>query len=340
MCLITFMPDDRTISYEHASRAAINNPDGFGFAIHASSHIITDRDMDFEKLWQRFTDARKTYTGPALFHFRITTHGATNTENCHPFQVGDDSLSFIAHNGILPLAMPVNETRSDTRLFAELVLPACGGVGRLDDDKFFKELEAWSRGSKMVLFTANLDAKFAWYIVNEKDGYWVDGCWYSNTSYKSYAYFSPKYSHMYGDKYGWNDDWDMGYIGSRYLGESDKPTPQDQLELGYDDDEPVEFIGDMTLTDWLVDEMYGDIYTVAQIKQFTTYDDGDEAWGAALVSCHNCNDVVIVDPTEISHTHCGRCRACLVCQTVDMCNCWDGYEYHQSYTPSGDNYYV
>jgi len=336
MCLLAFMPKDTTISYEHARRAAINNPDGFGFAIHASTHIMTDHDMDFEKLWTRFTDARKTMTGHALFHFRITTHGATDASNCHPFQVGDDPLSFIAHNGILPLTMPVNESRSDTHLFAEIVLPACGGVERLDDDEFFYELEKWASGSKLAVLTANPNTKYDYYIINEAQGRWDDGCWFSNTSYKPYSFSYSGYKHMYGDKYGW-DDWDTGYIGSRYLGESAKPTPQDQLPMGWDpyddDDEPIDFIGDMPFNDWLVDEMYDNPDTVAQIMSFTTYDDGDDAWTAALVTCHNCNAVVLVDPTEISHTHCGYCRACLVCQTTDMCNCWDNYEYHQSYTP-------
>lgn len=344
MCLLTLMPENTTMSYENARKAAINNPDGFGFAIHSQEKIMTDHDMDFEKLWQRFTDARKTMSGPALFHFRIATHGATNIDNCHPFQIGDDPQSFIAHNGILPLTMPVQQTRSDTRLFAELVLPACGGVARLDDDIFFKDLEHWASGNKMVVMTINPDAKYDWYIINEPEGHWTDGVWYSNSSYRwVYTTYATSYGTTYTRRYGtmpyrhgmysaWDNDWDEGYVGSPYLGEDTKPTRTESLFDDPQDDD--ELISEMDFHTWLLEEMYdGDQAWVDQIMSFTDFDIGESAWSSALVSCGSCNALTIVDPTEISHTHCGQCYACLVCHEDTMCNCWDGFEYHQSFTP-------
>ena len=82
MCLLTFLPENVDFDYERARVSAQSNPDGFGFAIHAGVAIVKDHDMDFEKLWLRWIDLRKTYRGPALFHFRITTHGDTNISNC------------------------------------------------------------------------------------------------------------------------------------------------------------------------------------------------------------------------------------------------------------------
>ena len=75
MCLLTFLPENVDFDYERARVSAQSNPDGFGFAIHAGVAIVKDHDMDFEKLWLRWIDLRKTYRGPALFHFRIATHG-------------------------------------------------------------------------------------------------------------------------------------------------------------------------------------------------------------------------------------------------------------------------
>ena len=115
MCLLTFMPPNVDISYEHAREAARSNPHGFGFAIHTGKTIIKDHDMDFSNLWTRWEKLREIERGAAIFHFRITTHGLTDVNNCHPFNVGDDPSSVLAHNGILPILMPVHETRSDTK---------------------------------------------------------------------------------------------------------------------------------------------------------------------------------------------------------------------------------
>lgn len=332
MCLLTFMPAGVTISYEHARKAAINNPDGFGFAIHVGNAIMTDHDMNFERLWTRFTDARAVQKGCALLHFRIATHGDVTTDNCHPFYVGDDQQSVLAHNGMLPLTMPVNDGRSDTRLFAEIVLPHCGGVERLDDEVFFAELEAWSSGSKMVVMTIRPDVKYDWYIINEADGKWdSDGVWYSNTSYKSYTYTYARAS-AYGYGAGWSDDygWDK-YKSSAPV----TPSGSSNYELSfYDDDDDLitddqQVIYDADILTYLTDELYETDDWVVQILGFTTVQD----WDAAMTECLNCGAITLVDPTEPSHTHCGHCKGCLVCTETGLCKCWDKYEYHQSYTP-------
>ncbi len=325
MCLLTFMPKGITISYEHARRAATSNPDGFGFAIHTGNAILTDHDMNFERLWTRFLDARTVQQGAAMFHFRIATHGTVNTDNCHPFYVGEDTQSVLGHNGMLPIAVPVNESRSDTRLFAEIVLPHCGGVERLDDDKFFAELEAWSAGSKLVIMTINPATKYDYYIVNEKDGHWhSDGVWYSNSSYKPFTY-TPSHSYMYGSMYD-NGGW-TAKTKSTSNGESSAWGWDD---YNYDDDENNALYSDTAeVENYLLDELYASTAWTEQILKFTTLN----GWDYALVECTNCGAITPVDATEPSHTHCGHCKACLVCTETGLCKCWDGYEYHQSFTP-------
>lgn len=188
MCVLTFMPDTVTASYEDLWTGAQNNPDGFGFAIHDSTRIITGHGMDFHKVVDEFMRLRKVYNGPALFHSRITTHGTTNKANCHPFQIGNDKLSVIAHNGMLPI--PSDGKRSDTRIFAEDILPENGGVSILDSKRMRKKLSKFASGSKLVILTANKAASKDSYIINEKDGHWAkDGVWWSN---KSYCYTTPK----------------------------------------------------------------------------------------------------------------------------------------------------
>ena len=326
MCLLTLMPKDVTISYEKASRSARSNPDGFGFAIHVGNAILTDHDMDFERLWTRFTNARKIQSGPAMFHFRIATHGNLDTDNCHPFYIGEDTQSVIGHNGILPIPVPVGESRSDSRLFAEIVLPHCGGVERLDDEIFFKELESWSRGSKMVIMTVNPATKADWYIVNEQDGHWgKDLVWYSNYSYIPYVYTTYPYGSMY-DTGGWS---------AKTTSTVPTTSTDSNYELSFDDDDEevrdynAGWSDQIEVESYLLDELYASVEWTNQVLKFTQLN----GWDYATVECMNCGAITPVDATDPSHTHCGHCKACLVCADDGMCKCWNGYEYHQSYTP-------
>lgn len=192
MCLLVYMSEYTTASPERLFNASINNPDGFGWAIVEKHEIIKGHGMDFDRVLDDFMEARRVHHGDALFHLRWTTHGLTDVTNCHPFTIGDDNLSVLAHNGILPVDVPKTESRSDTRIFAEDWLPAFGGVPALDDKEFFNDVERFTRGSKLVVLTANPDTKYWSYIVNEQDGDWEDGVWWSNDSYKVRSY--PKFN--------------------------------------------------------------------------------------------------------------------------------------------------
>ncbi len=317
MCLLTFILENAELDYEDAKEASKSNPDGFGFAIHTPIGIIHDKDMDFEKLWLRWTDLRKTYKSVSLWHFRITTHGITDIENCHPF-VTNDGKSVLAHNGILPLTMPVNESRSDTRIFTEVILPAMGGVTFLDQDKNFNALENWASGNKIVILSCDPDTKYDYYIINEKLGHWKNSVWFSNSSYKkftyaSYAYtgFYDKQNKSYTSSYANQDeDWEMW--------ETDflKPkTPENQLSLW---EETMEY---------LQDELYPNPKIFSLIKIFTEYSLNE----TATVTCYNCGLICDYDPmVDFSPTHCGNCKTCLACNN-NGCGCWENYEYGENY---------
>ena len=332
MCLLTFMPKNVNLDYERALVSAKANPDGFGFAIHAGIAIIKDHDMDFEKLWMRWSDLRTMYKGPAMFHFRIATHGYVDINNCHPFDVGDNPKSVIGHNGILPLTMPINEKRSDTKLFAEIVLPHIGGVKALDDNDTFKEIGNWASGNKMVILSVDEDTKHDWYIVNESLGHWKDEIWWSNSSYvrsyptgyTNYGYPSSPYlgkSHSgYNDILNdddFDDDWANGNFSFR-----------DKLEREY-----LEEIGWNKTDQWeyLEDELYPDLAILNKIRTFTDFSQVN----VATITCYACGAVFITDPLEPSSTHCGECKSCLNCskatETPGECDCWDNYDYGQSF---------
>lgn len=199
MCLLTFMQEGTTASDTDLRVGADNNPDGFGWAIHAGSTVLRGHGMVFEQVLDEFMKQRNKHSGPALFHSRITTHGGTNKANCHPFQIGRDKHSVLAHNGMLPLEE--QNGRSDTRVFAEDILPASGGTPILDSKKMRKKISKFAEGSKLVILTANKNNKNPYYIINENLGHWVNGVWWSNSSYKWTRTYSNVGYGMYAS--GW-----------------------------------------------------------------------------------------------------------------------------------------
>ena len=202
MCLLTFMHAGCMADEQHLSNGAINNPDGFGFAIHAGTHIISHSGLNFDRVYERFLTERRNHSGPALFHSRITTHGGTSLDNCHPFQVGRDTNTVVAHNGMLPIA--ARDGKSDTRIFAEEMFPAMGGAATLNSKRMRKKLSKFADGSKLVFLSANPDVQNDYYIINESDGHWDDGVWWSNSSYK-WATSWKKYSTYDKRAYGWSN---------------------------------------------------------------------------------------------------------------------------------------
>lgn len=186
MCLLVFSEAGSKIDISRLEQAALNNPDGFGFAIHCGDSIIRDKGMDFYEVLEKFEKQRAIHHGHAMFHLRIATHGSVNKKNCHPFVVGNDARTVLGHNGVLPFEMPKNDVRSDTKYFAEVLLPKHGGVVALNDPEYREKLAKQITGSKFVIMTADPRADKQWYIINEQAGHWDEGVWWSNKSYEKW----------------------------------------------------------------------------------------------------------------------------------------------------------
>jgi predicted glutamine amidotransferase len=199
MCLLVVSSPNSTPRKKDLENASCNNPHGFGYAVIAGNKIITGKGMNSKKIIKEFLEVRKQYPNSyAMYHARFATHGVKNDENCHPFKVGGSDLTYLAHNGILDVHIEPTDKRSDTRIFAEDILPSMGGITALDNPNLYGMIEKWSSGNKIAVFTLDPNAEYDCYIINEDLGHWDnDGNWWSNDGYKSNGY--GKYFNWYGD---------------------------------------------------------------------------------------------------------------------------------------------
>lgn len=187
MCLLTFLPAGITPDTTALRTGAEVNDEGHGFAVVAAGRVVVGRGLDFEQVLGAFVELRAEHLdGPALFHSRLATHGTVSLDNCHPFRLGGDRRTVLAHNGTLPRRVrpaPYNP-RSDTRIAAESYLPSMP-FGPLDSRRGRAGLEAWLGASKMVVLTVDPAFADTAYILNENAGIWESGTWYSNNGFRA-----------------------------------------------------------------------------------------------------------------------------------------------------------
>jgi hypothetical protein len=187
MCLLTFYPAYLMPNVDALSNGAYINNDGHGFAIVADQYIIVRRGMNADQMIEYFVRMRSKYPdGPALFHSRLGTHGSIGKRNCHPFRIGTDPRTVLAHNGILPKNVQPRkgDKRCDTRIAAKDFLPH-NPFGPLESSWGRDRLTQWlGRKNKFVILTVDPHCQKNAYILNEQYGVWEDGVWYSNDDYR------------------------------------------------------------------------------------------------------------------------------------------------------------
>ena len=195
MCLLVVCKPSAIPKHEELTEGACANPHGYGFAMVIDGKIFRYRTMSARKAVSKFIHMRQQNPhGYAIWHARYATHGVKNEDNCHPFQVGDDTDTVLAHNGVLDTFIGKDDKRSDTRIFAEDTLPKLGGVCALEDENLYRMVEGWASGSKIAVLTTNPNAQYQLYLINERLGTWDDnGVWWSNSSYKRNTYSYKDY---------------------------------------------------------------------------------------------------------------------------------------------------
>ena len=208
MCVIIASKGNATPDREELWTGCTANPDGFGWSVLVDDgkarRLITHRTMEAREAIEDYlatVDTHGETVVASIFHARITTHGASSVENCHPWQVGNDPHSVLFHNGILSVDMARAAGRSDTGVFAGDVLPKMGGAWSFQNPDIRPILEDWSTGSKLVMLTARHDLEPLSFI-GENRGTWQGESWYSNSScwLVSRSWTAPPAS-------TWQDNW-------------------------------------------------------------------------------------------------------------------------------------
>jgi hypothetical protein len=180
MCLIIFTPNLRraTIRKSILERGFDKNDDGAGFAYIKDGQVTISKCYDtFPEFYAALKAARLDIQdrGPLLVHFRWSSVGLNNRVNTQPLVVRPGLV--MAHNGTIDSLKPDSLTcdDSDSVRLARL-------VGRTGWQYPFAPINRallraiCSDSSKLVF----LDSGGRHVIINEQEGKWVRGAWYSD----------------------------------------------------------------------------------------------------------------------------------------------------------------
>lgn len=192
MCIIAAKPAGVEMpAYKYIHNMFANNDDGAGLMYADNGKVYIEKGfMDELSFTKRLYELAETYDMtklPLVMHFRITTHGGTKPENCHPFPVTDSKGMLkklkcrtdvgVAHNGIIDIT-PRDKTISDTMEYiASQMAPLKRAVPNFYKNKDLLEMIYNAIDSKMVIMNGKGEMFFIGNFTDE------DGMKYSNFSY-------------------------------------------------------------------------------------------------------------------------------------------------------------
>jgi hypothetical protein len=158
------------------------NSDGAGYMWAENGEVqIRKGFFKFKRFWHSYQAdlprINQAKSGVAI-HFRISSSGVVDTQNCHPHWV-NTNFAFI-HNGILPLEVPIGSKVSDSYILSKSILQDLPLEWYKKHNLRLLMQLAIGHSNKIVFLAG--DGLVT--IINESDGEWLDGIWYSNAYWK------------------------------------------------------------------------------------------------------------------------------------------------------------
>ena len=214
MCIIAAKPAGVAMPSRDTIRTMWDgNRDGAGLMYLEGGKVTIEKGfMTYKSFAKKLDQLEKrldlTRT-PVVMHFRITTHGGTKPENCHPFPITDSVGALkkltsrtdigVAHNGIIHI-IPRSGISDTMEYIASQLAPLKRALPRFYENKNAMLLVKNAIDSKMAFLTKEGKIYTIGDFVTDK------GVLYSNRSY-------IKSSLRYRDLGSWNcyadfeDDW-------------------------------------------------------------------------------------------------------------------------------------
>jgi glutamine amidotransferase len=177
VCLAIYKPADVDVPEIHLQNGWIRNPDGAGYAyVHKGKVLIKKGFMLLKEFMESYNDSKKKFKkSPFLVHFRVRTQGDRSEANTHPFPIEGGAL---IHNGAISgTGAAFSQGPSDSAMFAEKY------KDKLKKGVILKYKEGWDLALKHNLLVLLYDDG-GHVIINEEDGIWDNGVWYSNSGFR------------------------------------------------------------------------------------------------------------------------------------------------------------
>ncbi len=237
MCIIAAKPANTPMpSAERIRNMWLSNPDGAGFMYAEDGRVRIEKGFMTLEAFNARLEELATVTDLTrhsfVMHFRITTHGGTKPENCHPFPVSDNMGMLqklktsarvgIAHNGIISITTRSREISDTMEYIASQMAP----LSRVCPE-FYKNKDA------MLMIKNAIDSKMA--IMDSAGNLYTIGAFNTNegVEYSNYSYEDYYKGYRGGSFrcYGWDADdmeddyWErVSYSGGKY-GKTPKALP-------------------------------------------------------------------------------------------------------------------
>jgi predicted glutamine amidotransferase len=210
MCIAILQETGKVLTRKQIRNCWQNNSDGAGIAWIQGGTIKIHKELkSFRRFYKSYRSIVKEFGEKSnmLIHFRYSTQGLVNLDNCHPHLVNENTC-FI-HNGIITLnkVCKLNSDDSDTVLFNKRILQKLP-VDFMYRQKVIKHID---KLADSILVFLNSDNYYV--IIGEDMGHWKDGIWFSNYDYEytkyrtKYSGYTSEYAGGYwseGIYYGWN----------------------------------------------------------------------------------------------------------------------------------------